>query len=112
MNWKIALILQKQIPITPIIPIDDAFIGIALSLACLTNNIERNNNFHSWGFVSHIRDKFDICEIDKIVYFHKYTASDLNCFWKEFISHRHICSNGTISAKNNDIKKKALLCKQ
>ena len=33
MNWKAAMVLQKQIPKTPLISIDDAYVGIAMTLA-------------------------------------------------------------------------------
>ena len=48
MNWNAAKIIQKQIPMNPVSPIDDAFIGICLKRAGLSNNLRilniLNNN--------------------------------------------------------------------
>ena len=38
MNWNAAKNIQKQIPLNPVSPIDDAFIGICLKRAGLSNN--------------------------------------------------------------------------
>ena len=39
MNWNAAKNIQKQIPLNPVSPIDDAFIGICLQRAGLSNNL-------------------------------------------------------------------------
>ena len=91
-NWAAALALQNQIPKTPIISIDDAYIGIAMELAGYGGDdyIKRDLKFLSWGYRSE-RKKYNVCEIDKIVYFHKFTNTQLDCFWNSFIQYRDLC---------------------
>ena len=108
------MVLQEQIPQTPIISIDDAYIGIAMSLAGYggADHIERVSSFLSWGFRS-AKKKFGICDIDNVVYFHKFTDTEISCFWGPFIKHRHLCSNNQENRTEEDQVKltEALICK-
>lgn len=96
MNRAAAVTLQKQIPRTPVISIDDAFIGIAMVKAGFPDHIHNQREmFRSWGFRNSPRDKFDICKINQIIYFHQFTVKELNCFWEDFITLRKLCqANG------------------
>ena len=87
------MVLQEQIPQTPIISIDDAYIGIAMSLAGYGGKdyIEGLTTFRSWGFGGNHKKKFGICDIDEIVYFHRFTDTEIACFWGPFIKLRHLC---------------------
>ena len=112
MNWKIAMIFQENIPTTPITPIDDAFIGIALSRGGIDDkHFTKVLEFHSWGFPENAREVFDICAINGIVYFHKYLPKALNCFWETFATHRKMCSKDRLSPEEQQINNVALLCK-
>jgi hypothetical protein len=82
--------VQEMIKITPMIPIDDAFIGICLRRAGLELNIIRNEKFKSWGFKPFDERRFDVCEIDKVIYYHSFLPKEINCFWPKFIEHRKI----------------------
>ena len=55
------------------------------------DHFERVLSFRSWGFRS-LERKFDVCEIDEVVYFHKFTNVELDCFWSHFAEHRQLCS--------------------
>ena len=55
MNLAAAMAILSQIPTTPIISIDDAFVGICLERAGHKNIIHEADGFQSWGF-SQYRD--------------------------------------------------------
>jgi hypothetical protein len=90
MNSIAMLKVQEMIKITPIIPIDDAFIGICLRRAGLENNIIKHEKFKSWGFRPFDEKKFNVCEIDKIIYFHKFSPDEIDCFWPKFMENRKL----------------------
>lgn len=90
-NRMAMLKVQEMIKITPMIPIDDAFIGICLRRAGLELNIIRNEKFKSWGFKPFDERRFDVCEIDKVIYYHSFLPKEINCFWPKFIEHRSKC---------------------
>ena len=60
--------IQFYIKITPKINIDDAFIGVLMKRAKMGNNLFRDTRFHSWGFKPYYEKQFDVCEIDKVLY--------------------------------------------
>ena len=74
-----------MIMITPMIPIDDAFIGICMRRAGLTNHIYQDKRFLSWGFKPFNERRFDVCRINEIIYYHKFTPREMDCFWPKFI---------------------------
>jgi len=60
MNWLAAMAVLEQIPHNPIIPIDDAYIGICMQAAGFENQIYAQNGFESWGFRPRKWQKFNI----------------------------------------------------
>jgi len=89
MNRMAAMALQYYIKITPKIDIDDAFIGAVMSRAGTDEHwLFRDKRFHSWGFKLHREKKFDVCEIDKVIYYHKFMPEEMNCFWPKFMKNR------------------------
>ena len=114
MNWAVAMILQREIPQTPVIVIDDALIGIALRQAGLVNEQHIENmqriTFFSWGFGSE-KKKFDVCLIDEIVFYHKFEVDELNCFWRHFVENRELCSIG-LNTEQEKEKTRAFFCKK
>jgi len=94
MNRKAAMAIQYYIKITPKIDIDDAFIGALIERAGPQDyRLFRDKSFHSWGFKTHKENKFDVCEIDKLIYFHKFLPNEMNCFWPKFINNRQLCAD-------------------
>ena len=91
MNRMAMIRVQEMIRITPMIPIDDAFIGICMRRAGLEKNIFRDERFKSWGFKPFEERRFDVCKIEEIVYYHKFTPNEMNCFWPKFITNRERC---------------------
>lgn len=109
-NWKGALVLQEQIPKTPITTIDDAFIGICMMRAGFENNVHNHAGFHSWGFGNHPHDKYDICKINEVVYFHKFLPNNLECFWPRFAAYHSMCNDPDVTNGDLQIKAEAVLC--
>lgn len=93
MNRKAAMALQYYIKITPKINIDDAFIGVLMSRAGMGHQLFRDTRFHSWGFKPYYEKQFDVCEIDKVIYFHKFMPKEMNCFWPKFLKSRQFCAD-------------------
>ena len=90
MNRKAALALQYYIKITPKINIDDAFIGVLMARAGMGHQLFRDTRFHSWGFKPYYEKQFDVCEIDKVIYFHKFMPKEMSCFWPKFLKSRSV----------------------
>ena len=68
------ILIQMQIPKTPIITIDDAFIGICAEKSNMTihYNINHVTNFKSMGLIKYPNDYFDICLLNEQAFVHKY----------------------------------------
>lgn len=75
-NRKAIFALQENIKITPIIPIDDAFIGVCMRRAGLQvffvfflfpdyfqDHVFADKRFHVWGFRPRDELKFDVCKV-------------------------------------------------
>ena len=95
MNWQAVTILQPQLKTTPILPVDDALIGIAMTQAGYTDRIINHTKFLPWGFREHQRDKFNICKMNDIILFHRFSLEESKCFWHNFINLRENCNYGT-----------------
>ena len=67
---------------TPMIPIDDAYVGICMLHAGYTNYIYNDGRFRSWG----IKKRFDVCEISKAITIHRYSPSELRSIWPSFLN--------------------------
>ena len=39
------------------------------------------------------RDKWNVCRMDLVTYFHRFMPDQLNCFWPRFIEHREKCND-------------------
>ena len=68
------------------------------------DHFEYHKAFLSWGFGT-AKKKFGICNIDKAIYYHKYTDRDLNCFWDYFVQHRNICNKNETDRTEDEIKR-------
>jgi hypothetical protein len=75
MNSKAAFLLQSEIPKNPLIPIDDAFLGICMHQAGKTENIHLLPNICQWGFEND-HDKFNICNIRKCMLYHNFLPEE------------------------------------
>jgi len=93
MNAKAMVRVQDMIKITPMIPIDDAFIGICMRRAGLEDNIYMDTRFKSWGFKPFDDQRFDVCKIRDVIYYHKFLPKEINCFWPKYIEHVGKCSD-------------------
>jgi len=69
------------------IPIDDAYIGICMLNAGLTDFIYNDGRFRSWG----IKNRNDLCGLSKVITAHKYTPHELRTIWTSFLSAKIIC---------------------
>ena len=69
------VLVQEQIPKTPIITIDDAFIGVCAEKANMTinYNIQHINNFKSSGLPKHPDDYYNLCQLNEQAFVHKYS---------------------------------------
>ena len=92
MNKMAMMSVQEIIPITRMLPIDDAFIGVLMRRLGLENNFFDDVRFKSWGFKPFNERQFDVCHIEKIIYCHKFLPKELNCFWPKFIASRKKCT--------------------
>ena len=77
--------------------------------------INQKTMFLSWGFGSHPENHFSVCEIDKVIYYHKFKPSELDCFWNDFVQTREYCyKDGNMSIEETEWKpeklKKVLQC--
>ena len=76
LNRDAMLKVQSQIGITPLTNIDDAFIGICAQKSHV--KVKNMDGFRSTGpDRSDLEGYYDICQINKLVYQHKYSPSDL-----------------------------------
>jgi len=91
MNFAAAMAIQSQIPTTPLIAIDDAYIGVCLSRAGHEDSIKGVAGFESWGFRDNQHDKWNVCRINSIIYFHKFHPAEIACFWPKFLAYRDKC---------------------
>ena len=92
-------------------PIDDAFLGICMMKAGFEKNIHADPRFKSWGFGKNKHDKYDICKINDVIYFHKFLPNKLECFWPRFASYHAQCSSSEVKNGDLQIKSEAVLCK-
>ena len=63
-------------------------IGVCLRRAGIENRIVHDKRFLSWGFKPDLEKKFDVCEVDNIIYTHPYFPKELDCFWPKFLKAR------------------------
>ena len=65
----------------------------------------------SWGLVNHQEEKFDICEIEKLIYYHQFLPKDLDCFWEGFVNNRGNCRKKyNLTTVEKSQMSKILLC--
>ena len=77
LSWSV---FEKIFPIEqklPIIPIDDAFVGVCLKHANLTNHIEDENLFLTGGLASLDFQKFNVSLLSQKIAFHRFSTEDL-----------------------------------
>lgn len=65
--------------ITPLIPIDDAFLGVCLKK--LEMKPQNHKGFKSWG----VNRPKDICIYREIMTLHKLSSEDMVLMWKELL---------------------------
>ena len=61
----------------PMIPIDDAFLGLCLKEAGLTTSIHNDRRFRSWG----APNKFSKTDLKSSITIHKYSPSEIRKAW-------------------------------
>lgn len=83
---------QQFIKVTPMIPIDDAFIGVAMERAGQRESIVANWDFKLGGFPRNSGlSAFNPCHLKDVIIYHKYDNMELTCFWPKFAEHYHKC---------------------
>ena len=85
--WKV----QKMIEITPMLTVDDAFLGVCFQRIQLENRLIQDDRFLASGSSAFDKFKFDPCFLNKLVFYHQFTFSELNCFRQKFITSRSKC---------------------
>ena len=67
--------------------------------------------FLSWGYGSHPEKHFSVCDIDKVIYYHKFMPMELGCFWDGFVQSRELCyKDGNLTEEETEQLYKALQC--
>ena len=102
MNYAAGMAILSQIPSTPIISIDDAYLGICLERAGHPNAVREAKGFQSYGFRDSKRGKWDVCRMNNVTYFHRFMPDEINCFWPRFIEHRHKCKDPSFTYKEEE----------
>lgn len=87
--------------VTPIIPIDDAFLGVCLRK--LDMKPQNHKGFKSWG----VNRPKDICIYREIMTLHKLSSDDLVLMWKKLRSSdfsdcaTNVVAGATVSSKTD-----------